>query len=335
MPAASALVISSTPTRENLIISSLSQAGWQTETAASPAVALEMLRDGGFAAVFCDEALRGATAAGFLAWTRKLQPHARFYLFAPEDGWKAPARPDAFFSWPPILAEIPLAPGTQTSQEPAYAGSGVPLSGSTALVSLPQLLEMLGNGRRSATVRLHGGRGHVYVEGGMVLHAAHHENGNLRTGMGALADLMELEDIDFAVEEFTRPGRTTINLPVPGAVAEAARQADEQRRDRRLLSWIMQHQPGLQAVATGYHLAPAPTFGHGDAAALFRQAAALLNAARSVTGAPPRSLSVAGERHSVAVYVVGSGRLVAASVAGHTGAVLLRLLEKAVAATGD
>lgn len=331
MPFPTALVIFTAAAREQQLLQYLPAAGWVPESASTPARALELLRSGEYGAVFCDETLRGASSAGFLAWTRRLQPHARFFIFGAADDWRANAgKPDGFLSWPPILAEFPLAPGTMTLAPP-QAEDGVPMSGSTSLISLPQLMEMIQVGQRSAVVRLNGGRGQVFLQRGVVLHASHHDQGRTRSGMPALAHLLTMEETDFAVEEFSKPSRATINLPVPGALAEAARQADEQRRDQELVAWLIKEQPRLQAIAVGDPLDSTPSDGHGDASALFSLAVSLLAGNRSVLGSLPRSVCTVGDKVSIAIHAFGRGRLVAVSVAGPAGAVLLRLLEKAVA----
>ncbi len=331
MTTTAALLIATSPSREGLLLAALTAAGWQAEAATSPSQALERMKNTPFSAVFCDAQIRGASPAGFLTWTRRLLPGAAFYLFGPANEWRSSGRPDSFLSFPPIRAELPLAPGTLTVEEP-QADDGVPLSGSTALVSLPQLLDMVSASKRAAVVRLHGARGHVHVEGGIVLHASHHEAGSVTTGISALAELLALTDTDFALEDFRRPPRSTINLPVTAAIAEAARLADEQMRDRATVQWLLAEQPRLESIAVGYHLAAAPTAGHGNAQELFTTALALADAIKPRLGNQPRSFSAAADRRSLAVRMQGQGRVIAVSVPGLAGAALLRLVEKAAAA---
>lgn len=311
----------------------LAAVGWRVHVGAGVQDALRQLKETQIAAVFSDENLRGASAAGFLAWTRREQPKAQFYLFGNPHDWRGNLRPDGFLSWPPIRSELPVAPGTIVPTEAELVGDDVPLSGTTGLMSLEQLLEMLQFSGRDAVVRLHGGRGFVHQQNGIVLHASHQMAGTMQTGIAALAELLTLADTDFTVEEFRPPSRTTINRPVAGAISEAAQAADERRRDTALVNLLLREQPGLAAVAVGYHLAQQPDAGHGDAEALFDRAVSLLNTNRGLLGAAPQSLIISGERLSVAVVTFADTKFVAASVRGKVGAALLRLLEKAVAAT--
>ena len=328
-----ALLICTAQSRLIRMREELAAVGWRVHVGDNVQDALRQLKETPVTAVFSDEVLRGASAAGFLAWTRREQPKAQFYLFGSPQDWRGNLRPDGFLSWPPIRSELPVAPGTIAPTEADLIGDDVPLSGTTGLMSLEQLLEMLQFSGRDAVVRLHGGRGFVHLQNGTVLHASHQVAGVVQTGIKALAELMTMADTDFAVEEFRPPTRTTINRPVAGAVSEAAQAADELRRDSRLVQLLLREQPKLAAIAVGYHLAQQPDAGHGDADRLFALAVSLLNGNRGILGAAPQSLLVSGERLSVAVVAFADTKLVAASVRGKAGAVLLRLLEKAVAAT--
>src|SRR5690554_2273677 len=226
-----ALIICTNQNRVNRIREELAAVGWRVELGQGAQDALKQLQEIDVTAVFCDNVLRGASPAGFLAWTRRERPKAHFYLFDDPAHWRGQLKPDGFLSWPPIRSELPVAPGTIVPTEAELAGEDVPLSGTTGLMSLPQLLDMLNFSGRDATVRLHGGRGLVHLQSGVILHASYQHSGTVAAGMAALAGLLNLEDTDFAVEAFSRPVRTTINLPVAGAVSEAARLADERRRD--------------------------------------------------------------------------------------------------------
>lgn len=324
-----ALLITTTPNRQALLNQALEAAGWLVTTATTPRAALECLRQQKLGAVFCDDPLRGASPPGFLTWTQRLQPGTKFYQFGAADAWRSAgsALPAAFLSYPPILAELPLPAGRQPTAAQIDDADSMPLSGNTGLISLPQLLEFLSISRRDALVSLHGGRGQLFVKDAMVLHASHQTAGVLSTGLNALAELISLQDCEFVVQEFTQPPRNTINLPVTGAVTEAARQADEQRRDRAVVQQLLQREPAPLAIAVGYHLASAPSDGHGDASRLFLTAVALLNSNRTQLGAPVRSVCLSGDNLSLAVHLYGQGRLAALAARGNRGAQLLQLLE--------
>jgi CheY-like chemotaxis protein len=329
-----ALLITTTPSRQAVLSAALLAAGWQVLTATTPRAALECLREQQLGAVFCDEPLRGASPTGFLTWTQRLQPEAGFYLFGAEAGWRSggSARPAAFLSFPPIPVELPLPAGRQPSPTQLDDADSMPLSGSTSLISLPQLLEFLSISRRDAVISLHGGRGKLFVKDAMVLHASLQISGAASTGLTALSELISLEDCDFAVGEFSQPPRATINLPVAGAVTEAARQADERRRDREVVQQVLQLDPTLLAVAVGYHLASSPSDGHGDANRLFLTAVSLLNSNRTQLGAPVRSISLNGDGLSLAALLFGQGRLVALAARGNQGTRLPQILETVTAA---
>jgi CheY-like chemotaxis protein len=324
-----ALLITTTPGRQAQLSKALQAAGWQVITAATPRAALECLREQELGAVFCDDQLRGASPPGFLTWTRRLQPEAAFYLFGAADSWRSTggARPAAFLSFPPIPGELPLPAGKQPTPSQLDDADSMPLSGNTGLIALPQLLDFLSISRRDAVISLHGGRGQLFVKDAMVLHASHHDAGVLSTGLTALSELISLKDCDFAVGGYTQPPRATINLPVTGAVTEAARQADERQRDRAVVQQVLQLEPSLLAVAVGYHLASAPGDGHGDSSRLFLTAVSLLNSNRTQLGAPVRSISLRGDNLSIAARIFGQGRLAALAARGNSGAQLLQLLE--------
>lgn len=325
-----ALVICTNQERLARIREELAAVGWRVEAGHNAQESLELLRNQPVSAVFCDHTLRGASPAGFLAWTRREKPQAQFLLFGDPSQWRGQLQPDTFLSWPPLRAELPVAPGTIVPVESELDAANVPLSGTTGLMSLEQLLEMLHVSGLDAVVRLNGGRGLVYLHEGVVCHASYQLSGVMHSGIAALSELLGLPDTDFAVEPFREPRRSTINLPVAGAVSEAARLADERRRDRALVELLIRTEPRLSAVAVGYPLAQQPDAGHGDAARLFATASALLSNNRTALGMVPQSLCVSSERYSVAVHSFSETRFVAVAVEARVGAALLRLVEKAV-----
>lgn len=325
-----ALVICNNQERLSRMREELAGVGWRVEAGRTSQENLELLREQPVAAVFCDQALRGASPAGFLAWTRREKPQAQFLLFGNPDEWRGSSRPDAFLSWPPLRAELPVAPGTIVPTEADLDSSDVPLSGTTGLMSLEQLLEMLHVSGIDAVVRLNGGRGHVYLQTGIVQHASFQQSGVMNLGISALSELMSLADTDFAVEAHRAPKRATINLPVTGAVSEAARLADERRRDLALVERLLAAQPRLSAVAVGYPHAQQPDAGHGDAAQLFATSLNLLTSNRTAFGRAPQSLSLSSERYSLAILVFSETRFVAVAAEARAGAALLRLVEKTV-----
>src|SRR5690625_1348246 len=325
-----ALLVCTNPARFARMRDELAAVGWRVEAGETAQENLELLRSLPVAAVFSDRTLQRASPAGFLAWTRREKPQAQFMVFGDPGDWRGPLRPDAFLSWPPLRAELPVAPGTIVPTDAELESSDVPLSGTTGLMSLEQLLEMLQVSGLDAVIRLSGGRGLVYLAGNNVQHASFQHGGAMQTGMPALSELIALPDTDFTVEPYREPRRKTINLPVLGAVSEAARLADERRRDRQLVELLMRTQPRLSAVAVGYPLAQQPDAGHGDTQQLFALAVELLERNRTVLGSSPQSLSLSSEKFSLAVHAFSETRFVAVAVQGRAGAALLRLVEKAV-----
>lgn len=323
-----ALLITTNPNRQKVLAAALRAAGWQLQTTLAPAEALELLRSSELDAVFCDDPLRGATAAGFLTWTRRLKPEAVFHLFAGAGTWPAPpgVAPDGFLNYPPLVAELPSPGGSQSRIPAAEDQSDVPMSGTTSLISLPQLLDFLNISKRDAVINLHEGRGSVFLKSGLVLHASHQAAGEVSNGLAALSKLISLNDCDFRVEEFMPPNRNTINLTVTGAVTEAARQADEHRRDHAVVQALLDRKPDLLVIAVGYNLGTAPAHGHGDAPRLFQTALQLFESNRAQLGAPVRSVSVSGDQVSLAALLFGQGRVVAVAARGSKGAELLGLL---------
>lgn len=326
-----ALVICTSPDRLKRIREELAGVGWRVEAGQNSQENLELLRSQPVSAVFCDHPLRGASPAGFLAWTRRERPQAQFHMFSDPSEWRGQLRPDAFLSWPPLRAELPVAPGTIVPTEADLDTSDIPLSGTTGLMSLEQLLEMLHVSGKDAVVRLNGGRGHVYLQDGVVQHASFQRSGSMNVGIAALSELMALPDTDFVVEPYEAARRNTINLSVTGAVSEAARLADERRRDQTLVDRLLALQPRLSAVAVGYPHAQQPDAGHGDAPRLFAMAISLLSSNRAAMGRMPQSLSLSSQRFSIAIHAFSETRFVAVAAETRVGAALLRLVEKAVA----
>jgi hypothetical protein len=322
-----ALLIATIYSRLSVIQAALAEAGWQVHAFQRPKEALESLKGHGYQAVFCDEDLKGASAVGFLAWTRRISSELPFYLIAagrePLHFRPSVTQPTEVISFPPVPETLPLPAGPGTLTPPPQALPQTPLSGNTSLVPLTDLLEMMGVAAQSAIVVLDSS-GSVFVEDGKLVHA---EAARL-VGLKALARLIALE-CDFRVRPYRRPERATIGLPVATAMTEAARMADEQQRYAELMAAVRRQCPAVTDMAAGY-LRGAFSQGCGEAAALFELAQKLL--AHSPPGIGRiTELSLASESSALALSLFGDDNLLAAKAPAEFRTRLYAAVQSAVA----
>ena len=334
MEAKSALVLASIYSRLSLIREALDQAGWVVQPFQNPREALESLRNHPYEAVFCDEQLRGASAGGFLAWTRRLSPELPFYLFG--DG-KSSQRlhgssgPTAVLNFPPEEEELPYPTGSSVSTSQAKVAAKVPLEGNTSLVALSDLLEMMGIASQTAIIELGGGqKGLIYVDKGSVVHAVSRSGRTPSRGLQALAELILLEDAHFRVLPYKAPSRSSINLPAAGAMTEAARLADEQQRYQRFIEAVRAVCPNTTAIAAGYPLAKTPSHGFGDADRVFETARKLLEQHRELLGGQVKEACVITDRQAHALILFGEGNLLTATAPPADGQMLFSALRNIV-----
>ena len=314
-----ALVIATTYSRLTAIQKTLEATDWQLDVAQDPKVAVENLRTKLYDAVFCDEDLRGASASGFLAWTRRLTADVPFYLIrAPQSsGALRGEQPTAVLDYPLKAAQLPQPKQNATSerdaQRPDKSLSNSMLQGNTSLVAIADILEMMGIAKQSALISFGDDTAHVYVNKGILAHAeAKGQQGPRLSGLPALARVLILENSEFQVLPFSAPPRPTINLPVANAMTEAARLADEQRRYRALIDMVKDACPSVSAVATGYLMGEVPSQGYGDAGALFGEVKALLLNYNEPAGGKLRELLIASETNALAFQSFGGDNIIAA-----------------------
>lgn len=324
---APALLFATLYSRLSTIQDALEGAGWEVLACQRPNEALEHLQHTPIAAVFCDEYLRGASPAGFLAWSRRVAPEVPFYLFAMQAdtaGIAGPHAADEVLPFPPRAPTLPLpGGGAGTKAEDA----GVPLQGGRELLPLTSLLDMMGIARQSGVIHLDGAHtGIVVLERGVLQHV---ETASGHTGIRALAELIAEEDGSFRVDPYRPPKRRTLAIPVATALTEATKLLDEVGRDRGLLDAVLRAFPEVRGAATGYPLGQAPGVGHGDAATAFELARRLLEANRAVLGKVTH-LCAESEEGSVAVVAYGEGNLLAATAAPGKSLRLLAALAQAV-----
>lgn len=355
---ARALILASLYNRLGSIEAALQRRGWDTDACQEPRSALEKLRSGGYAAVFCDEFLKGASPSGFLAWSRRLAPRRPFYLFcmdAAKVTFAGRYRPDRLLAFPPDPASLP-APSHLSDPGIDSHGGQVPLEGNTALVPLTDLIEMLGLAGQSAVIALDGGqRGTLHLQRGALVSAVSHpvpaapallwqdaaadgsapppdpapaSGSGSTVGVRALAELVTDEGVDYQVLPFEPPPRKTIHLPTATAVTEAMRLVDEQARDRDLLDRVRRAFPAVEAAAVGYVLAQAPNLAFGPGSdELFALATGLLERNRDALGKLTH-LSLEADLGAVALLRYGESNLLIARAPRGKSMVLLGTLVK-------
>jgi hypothetical protein len=336
--AARALVVATLKPRLTAIVAAVEGAGWACDAHADPGAALEALRGGDHGLLVVDAYLRGASPAGFAAWSRRLDPARPVVVVRAGDtghpvagARSTAAAADVVLDFPPAPAQFPTPAGSGTpSPTPSAAAKALPLEGSTAVVPLPDLIEMLALGGEGSLIELHGGvRGRVWIAGGALVHAEATVEDAPHTGVRALATLLAAPSADFEVRTPAVAPRRTVHVSTPAALTEAARLVDEGRRAAEVLRRIVADVPDVLGVAIGYPLNEAPATTHGDGAHAFGVAKQLLELARGQVGTASH-LAVEGERHAFAILRFGEGNVVAAHAPRGRSLVLLAALTKAV-----
>jgi hypothetical protein len=331
-----AVLIATMHHRHGVLSAALERAGWTVRGYQDVSAALTHLKERPYAAVFCDEFLRGASASGFLAWSRRLNPDVPFYVFAmrgEEAALGARHEPDRVLAFPPSDAELPRPTTVSHWDGPPPGLRDLPLEGTTGLVGLGDLIEMLAVTSASSVVVLDEGRvGRVYLHGGQLEHAVHVDHDAETVGVRALSRLLDLADVPFQLLPYRQPSRRTVHVPTAAALTEASRLIDEQRRDRALLRAVTEACPDALGIAVGYVLNDAPTVASGDGATAFTVGLTLLESTKPAVG-PATHLCVEGERYAHAVLAFGHGHVVAAHAPRGRSLVLLSSLVKALKRT--
>jgi hypothetical protein len=329
--AATALVVASLYNRLQAITETLESAGWTISAFQQPREALEALRNQTFEAIFCDEYLRSASPAGFLAWSRRLVPDTPFHLFCVDE---APKRfsgnnqPDSLLAFPPVAGAVPHPESAHVHRPIRESARDLPLQGNTSLTPLSNLIEMMGVASQSADVTLDGGRiGTIHIEEGTLVHVANPATHS--QGLRALAEMLELPPCDFEVRPYSAPQRRTIHLPTPSAIVEAARLNDQRSRDEQLIATVQRACPSCDSLVIGYPLSRSPTSGIGECDEVFAIAKRLLEQNRELLGRITH-LSIENERYGYALILFGEGNLIAGRVPQGKSLVLLAAMAKAI-----
>ncbi len=319
--------------RLDILHQALDRLGWQVAPFLSPKDAVESLRSARYDAVFCDEQLRGASPAGLLVWTRRALPGIPFFLFSnsPDPNrFRVSGAPNAVLHFPPVLAQLPIPADTPPLEVPLQALE-TPLSGSTALLSLTDLIEMMGLAQQSGVIELGGGKdGLAVLHKGRLEHAASFQEPQ-RSGLQALAQLLSLPDADFRVAPYRPPGRATLNLSASAALTEAARLVDEARRFKLLLEAVQAKCPAALAVVVGQPLPGLPMQGVGEVARLNGMVRQALELSRAALGGRVLDGLLVTDEHALVLNSFAEGRMLAALAPAGAKAALYRAVQAAVA----
>ena len=328
-----AVLIATMHHRRSTLERALVGAGWQPIVYHDVGAALEHLRTRPYAAVFCDEYLRGASARGFLVWSRRIAPDVPFYIIAVTGDTTSLGshhRPDGVLPFPPDEAAFPRPLKASGWDAPAAASRDLPLEGRTDLVRLGDLIEMLVLTATSSVIALGGGLiGRVYLREGQLEHAVSMHDDVETSGVRGLARLLDLDDVAFQVLPYRAPSRRTVHVPTTAALVDAARLVDEQRRDAALLDAVRANCRDATGVAVGYPLSERPSDSRGEGQSAFTLGVNLLDAVKQPAGQVSH-LALESEHQAVAAVRFGEDRLLAALAPRGRSMVLLSALAKAV-----
>lgn len=276
------LLIGGVQSRLSTLENSLEKVGWKVDSYLKPIDAIKRIRAKDYGAIFCDERLKGATAAGLLVGVKRLNDKLPFYLFSESMDsarFNSSGKPTALLRFPPILAEIPLPKGTQeinTEQKQA------PLKGNTSQVSVIDIIEMMGYTKQNAIIEFNFGKtGQIYLNNGKIEHAIFSvEKQAAEYGLNALGELLAIQDCEFRVVDYTKPNRLTVNMANSTAMTEASRRSDEAQRYKDFVSQVIALCPQVIDISVGYLLSDKPYTGHGNSTELFDLAKIIIKANR-------------------------------------------------------
>ncbi len=330
------LLVGGSPNRLETLKTTLKEVGWTVHALQSPKEALEALKNNNFAAIFCDEEMKGGSVPGFLSFTRRLKPDMAFYVFGEVNdkvrlSYKMSGEPTAFLPYPPLPIHLPVPKGTPSIEE-KVAGAKTPLSGNTSLVALSTVLEMMGMAGQTGTVELaFGKQGLIYVDKGLILHAVMFKDGQTQQGLPALSRLLSLENTEFRLAPYDAPKRPSINLPASSALTEAARISDELDRFQIFIDKTRKACPSITAIAIGYPLNAAPIQGYGDMAALFQRAKTIMEKNRDTLGKLSQFFGLSEQGAFAFVTFGEGGHIIAATAPTNAKDTLYKAVKEAVA----
>jgi hypothetical protein len=326
------LLISGSSSRLEVLKNALQKVGWRVAASGNPKEALGALQKQAFEAVFCDQDFKGASIPGFLSFARRLHPNMPFYVFGEVDrsSFKTSGDPNGFLPYPPIEAHLPVPKGSKSIEEKA-AGVKTPLSGNTSLVALSTVMETMSMAGQTANIELDFGRqGLIHVNNGMVEHAVVFQDGQSQQGLNALAQLLIKENTEFRLVKYEAPKRLSVNLPVNGALTEAARMADEVGRFQKFINAVRKACPSTQAIAIGYPLNAAPSASFGQVTDLFQKAKTLLDKNREILGNKPNLMLIATDQSTFALTSFGEGNILVSMAPANARENLLKAVKEAI-----
>jgi hypothetical protein len=147
------------------------------------------------------------------------------------------------------------------------------MSGNTSSVAISDMLELMGFSKRTSRIKFghEGDQGSIYIENGLILEATLDMPDRKETGLSALAILLTISNLTFNVVAYKEPPSRSIQMPVPTAMTEAARLADEDSRFDEMVESLLKLCPFITDVAFGYIHSPTPSHGFGSRRAFFRE----------------------------------------------------------------
>jgi hypothetical protein len=326
------LLMSGSTNRLETLKTALQNVGWKVAASSNPKEALGVLQKTPFEAVFCDQDIRGASIPGLLSFTRRVHPTMPFYIFGEVDrqSFKMSGEPNGFLPYPPVEAHLPVPKGSKSIEE-RTADLKTPLSGNTSLVSLATVMEMMGMSGQTANIELDFGRkGLIHIQNNMVEHALVFQDGQSQQGLNALAQLLVIENTEFRLIKYEAPKRLSVNLPIPSALSEASRMADEVGRFQNFINAVRKACPSTQAIAVGYPLNAAPNASFGNATELFQKAKSLLEKNREILGNKPNLMLIATDQSTFALTSFGEGNILVSMAPANAKESLLKAVKEAI-----
>lgn len=296
------LLISGAQSRLSLLESALKQSGWKIDSFLKPIDALKRIKMRDYVAVFCDEQLKGASAAGLLVGTKRLNDKLDFYLFSESmdsSRFSSSGEPTAFLPFPPIQAKIPKPVGSTVVPTNS---SLTTLEGNTSLVSVIDIIDMMGYTKQNAIIEFDVGKtGQIFLNNGKIQHALFFGNGQSLSGISALGELLSLKDSEFRVREYEKPKRLTINMPNSTAMTEASRRVDESQRYKDFVNKVIEYCPQVTDISVGYLLSPKPYTGYGNSQDLFELAKVLIKTNRDAMKIRVDNIFLTTESHTYSI----------------------------------
>ncbi len=332
---AEAVLVSGSHHRAQVLRRAIEDAGWHLRVHLRPEDALRDLRERPYHALFCDEALKGATQSGFLSWHQRLNPAAPFFAITtmgPDLATPLRGRQVQVLEYPLSADVVPRPPDHPVWQQTA-ANPEAPLEGNTSTIALSQVLELLGLNAGSAIVQTP--LGSIHLADGRIEHAstvaASGSEGHV--GLRALGELISAEAIAFRVLPHRPPLQPNVNLSTAMALTEAARLHDESLRNQRLLAAVKAAHPQATGLAVGYHMNAAPNDALDEGAEAHRLVRHLFDAIRGTALiGKPSHLALEGEEATLALVLLKNGLILSGTTTRGKSMLLLSVMVKCVRA---